>query len=331
MSETNKSQDKLNQIKTSLADLNTLLENEHKSKNEEIKKLEKKKQELLNVTKVLDVSLLPDVINLNVGGMKYQTTKAILTKIPGTYFHVMLSGELDIKPMAHKPNTYFIDRDGTLFRYVLNYFRDGEEKLNIPNEFRNQVETEFLYYGIKIKDQIKIEEEKPQKISTIIDQSLFKTINSWIDPNNTISFDLLYQGSLNAFTGQSFHSACDGRGPTITLIQTTDGCVFGGYNSQSWNSNGKLYGDDKCFIFTLVNKHGIKPTKYLPHPSKGFVYCNSSTGPCFGYNDIDIRGQKATQSFPDAYIDSTGKGKLTLTGSEKFMIQDYEVYQCLED
>ncbi|KAF2072647.1 hypothetical protein CYY_006049 [Polysphondylium violaceum] len=62
-----------------------------------------------------------------------------------------------------------------------------------------------------------------------------------------MGFELLYQASDNEFSASSFHSACDGKGATITLIETTLGCVFGGYNSQSWNSDGKwYYGDKKC-------------------------------------------------------------------------------------
>ncbi|KAF2075729.1 hypothetical protein CYY_002972 [Polysphondylium violaceum] len=157
-------------------------------------------------------------------------------------------------------------------------------------------------------------EEKPQpKISTIIDQSLFKTINSWIDPNKTISFDLLYQESLKAFTSDghysfsasSFHSACDGKGATITLIETTDGCVFGGYNSQSWNSNGKC--------------------------SKGsFVFGYSTYGPSFGNGsgcDIRITSSQVTQIFPTGYTDHIGYGKSTLTPLQTFTLKEIEVFR----
>ncbi|KAF2075739.1 hypothetical protein CYY_002982 [Polysphondylium violaceum] len=124
---------------------------------------------------------------------------------------------------------------------------------------------------------------------------------------------------------------CDLKGPTFIVIKTTDGDVFGGYNSQSWNSNVNFYGDNKCFIFTLVNKHGIKPSKYIPDSTKtNYIYSSyGSVGPSFGYDDIDIQGQKGIQSFPSTYIDTTGKGKLTLTPSKEFIIQDYEVYKCL--
>ncbi|KAF2075736.1 hypothetical protein CYY_002979 [Polysphondylium violaceum] len=192
----------------------------------------------------------------------------------------------------------------------------------------------------EIKEKLSVYEKAESKTpfknivleSKIIDYISFKTINDWIDNSKNYSFKIIYRASNNRFSTQSFHSACDGKGSTITLIEATDGCVFGGYNSQFWNSNGKWYGDNKCFIFTLVNKHGIKPTKYLPDPTKKcYVYCGSSTGPSFGFEDINILGQKGNQSFPCTYIDTTGKGISTLTPSKEFIIKDYEVYQCLED
>ncbi|KAF2071295.1 hypothetical protein CYY_007384 [Polysphondylium violaceum] len=77
---------------------------------QDITELLKRKDVLLDVTKVIDVSVIPDPITLNIGGFKHQTTKATLTKIPNSFFDLMLSGEIDIKPMTNKPNTYFIER-----------------------------------------------------------------------------------------------------------------------------------------------------------------------------------------------------------------------------
>ncbi|KAF2069068.1 hypothetical protein CYY_009615 [Polysphondylium violaceum] len=162
--------------------------------------------------------------------------------------------------------------------------------------------------------------------------SFFKIINNWIDDSKIIDFQLLYKASQEDFSGSSFHSACDGKGPTITLIETTDGCVFGGYNSQSWNSDGYWYGDDKCFIFTLVNKHGIKPTKYSPE-IENICYIGSvkDYGPIFGYGyDIGVGTVNGSrQAFPCTYADTTGKGKSTLTPRKYFIIQTIEIHKCI--
>jgi len=50
---------------------------------------------------------------------------------------------------------------------------------------------------------------------------------------------LLYQGSRDGFTVSTFHSKCDNKGPTITLVTVGEEIsnihIFGGYNSASWN------------------------------------------------------------------------------------------------
>jgi len=77
-------------------------------------------------------------IALNVGGVIYRTTLRILRSKPCTLLALMFSGDYDLVPMHQQSNTagaaeqqvkappmYFIDRNGKLFRYVLDYLRDG--------------------------------------------------------------------------------------------------------------------------------------------------------------------------------------------------------------
>ena len=35
--------------------------------------------------------------------------------------------------------------------------------------------------------------------------------------------------------GEAFHKCCDDKGPTLTIIKCTNGCIFGGYTTQSWS------------------------------------------------------------------------------------------------
>ncbi|KAF2075730.1 hypothetical protein CYY_002973 [Polysphondylium violaceum] len=58
--------------------------------------------------------------------------------------------------------------------------------------------------------------------------------------------------SENNFCPTSFHLECDDKGPTITLIETTDDCVFGGYNIQNWNSSGQWYGKGKSTLANIL-------------------------------------------------------------------------------
>ena len=43
--------------------------------------------------------------------------------------------------------------------------------------------------------------------------------------------------------------------------------------------------DDKAFIFTLKNPHGVKPTRYMKRKGgEPALFCHPALGPAFGYD-----------------------------------------------
>ena len=46
---------------------------------------------------------------------------------------------------------------------------------------------------------------------------------------------LLYRASENGPTSKAFHQCCDLKGPTLVVIKSTDGMIFGGFTTQSWS------------------------------------------------------------------------------------------------
>ncbi len=67
-----------------------------------------------------------DVVELNVGGQVYYTRHATLTSVPNSLLGKLFSTKKDISNDLAQDikGRYFIDRDGFLFRYVLDYLRD---------------------------------------------------------------------------------------------------------------------------------------------------------------------------------------------------------------
>ena len=54
---------------------------------------------------------------------------------------------------------------------------------------------------------------------------------------------LIYRASEHGYTAKSFHECCDDvNGPTLVIIKSSEGWIFGGYTTQSW-SGGGIYDD----------------------------------------------------------------------------------------
>ena len=64
-----------------------------------------------------------EIVSLNVGGTLFATSRQTLMKHPDSMLARMCNTEV---PVVKDPSgAYFIDRDPTLFRLILNYLRSG--------------------------------------------------------------------------------------------------------------------------------------------------------------------------------------------------------------
>eukprot|EP00002_Diphylleia_rotans_P002037 TRINITY_DN11242_c0_g1_i1.p1 TRINITY_DN11242_c0_g1~~TRINITY_DN11242_c0_g1_i1.p1 ORF type:complete len:204 (+),score=56.11 TRINITY_DN11242_c0_g1_i1:50-661(+) len=84
-------------------------------------------------------------IKLNVGGKMFATTVETLTRISDTFFSGFFKG--DFVCSIDEFGCYFIDRDGELFRYVLNYLRTGALHAS-QQDLLLQVRDEALFFQI---------------------------------------------------------------------------------------------------------------------------------------------------------------------------------------
>lgn len=145
---------------------------------------------------------------------------------------------------------------------------------------------------------------------------------------------LAYKATRDGFSSTDFYRCCDRKGPTLTVILSTSGHLFGGYTSINWETHDdwKWSVDKDAFLFTLINPHKILPTKYPINPnSRNAIGCKSGIGATFGNVDICVhsnsdQNSRSTVMFPTDYMDTTGKGRVTFTGSHYFKAVEIEVY-----
>jgi hypothetical protein len=74
---------------------------------------------------------LSDPVSLNVGGEIYTTTLDTLTRYQDSMLGAMFTGQ--ISTLRDKQGNVFIDRDGKVFRYILNFLRSSS--LDLPEGF----------------------------------------------------------------------------------------------------------------------------------------------------------------------------------------------------
>ena len=97
-------------------------------------------------------SVAMQVIDLNVGGTRYTTSHSTLTKYPKSMLGAMFSGRYSEEAMKHSDGSFFIDRDGTHFRHILNYLRDGENVIKFfprSPEALQELLHEAQYYQLE--------------------------------------------------------------------------------------------------------------------------------------------------------------------------------------
>jgi hypothetical protein len=161
-------------------------------------------------------------------------------------------------------------------------------------------------------------------------------------------FKLLWRGGRDGFGASKFHRRCNGHANTLTLIEDTDGNIFGGFTPVPWESREyDEYEDDnkmnkpdpslRSFLFTLKNPHNFPARKFaLKADHKDWaIDCDSSFGPHFCdisvYDNSNAYASSDTFNFGHRYANDTGlDGKTFFTGSYKFKAKEVEVFEITD-
>ena len=179
------------------------------------------------------------------------------------------------------------------------------------------------------------------KASTF-ERSKIVSNEQWFDLMSLCEFSpsdkwiLRYRASEDGFGARSFHSKCDGRSSSLTIIKTRGSSnIFGGYTNVAWGSSFKFKEDANAFIFSLVNKDN-RPVKMKASKPKCAIFSCRSYGPSFGVGDILIASNSNANkdSFSSLgssythpiYGEESEAANSFLAGSIRFRVKDIEVY-----
>lgn len=90
-------------------------------------------------------------VKLDVGGVYYTVSLNTLCKIKGSMLEAMFGGRFTIFSDKDGDNSsrVFIDRDGTLFAYILEFLRDGEVLVGPNDPLPEKIAREASYYGLE--------------------------------------------------------------------------------------------------------------------------------------------------------------------------------------
>ena len=186
--------------------------------------------------------------------------------------------------------------------YYLNSDEINKYKVEFP-KFKENVNSDIMkYYELNL-------------IETGIKKKQNKTIKK---------LTLLFRASRDGYSSSNFHSKCDGKVNTLILVETTNRRRFGGYTECQWDQNNSYKPGPYSFIFSFDNKK-----IYYSKNGSSSIYGYSDRGPAFGgghdfYICNGCNSSNSSENMGNCY-ENDGK-KYPLTGSNNFLVSDYEVY-----
>ena len=318
-----------------------------------------------------------NIIDIDNGNVKYKETrsdaderyenelKKILEELKGkkSYLYIIVQHGEGVAACCRylcniiKQNS-IQENNNKLYPNFLNMITGDNQ--NYCNSFCFKINTagdKISYYDeLCYKPEINIDSE------IVIYENYYKAkLIKWLkNPNNKIKNEnknikeikLIYRGTRDGFQAKKFHEKCDNKGETLTLIESQDNYIFGGYTEINWdstvwngnigeNNNARRNGKGNEFVFTLKNPHEIKPAKFNMKKSwlNHSICCDVNLGPIFGCNDIrienncNITNNRFTyydfQKGEYCFEDTTGHKRLLFTGKPSFLVQEIEVFQVI--
>ena len=173
-------------------------------------------------------------------------------------------------------------------------------------------------------NQIIEKKNSPILESNIINEEDKKIILNWI-PNRLISTELIFDTSRDGDSIDSFKNKCEGKCPTLVIVKTNTGIIFGGYATSAWRENGPIK-DHNSFVFSLNPQK-----KYnLTNPSSALYGYSYVIGLILQFGTCYFRIASCCTGNNNNYVSKTSyeNGLINVIGGDgKFIVSRMEIFK----
>ena len=166
--------------------------------------------------------------------------------------------------------------------------------------------------------------------SNILGENDKTLLISWL-PNKPSKIKLLFDTSRDGDYSSTFHDKCDGKCPTLVVIKSNTGYIFGGYVTSAWIANNSDIAAQNSFIFSLNQKQKYYASSQNNSIINGGTRENNKDKMMFriGCCDIQIRHNCMNNNQNKTNCDkfSVPSQNILNGGNANFTVANLEVYE----
>ena len=335
-------EEKKNKLKENikyLQDLSNNIENSINKIKEIIEKINEKKEEMkIKIQKIFTkirtaLNDREDELLLEVNSTYEDTFKNIdiknLKKLPNDIKISLEKGKLinDEKNWNDNKTLHSIINDCiNIEKNIKDIFSINDILKN--DKINNEIEINFSPENKELDDFIQNVKTFGKIISKnytyIINKNDFDLISSWIN-KNMINYELLYKATVDGDSIDDFTKKCENKGPTILIVKSQKGQIFGGYTEKNWTKNKSISSPDS-FLFNInIKKKFTSNNNGFIHIFTEFGYGSNTFFELQFYNNF-LSCNNFCRQLTD-YKKSYSKQYELTNGDNCFKVEEIEVFK----
>ena len=127
-----------------------------------------------------------------------------------------------------------------LWEYIITKTISEESLKQFGDDIDLLNDLDALHYGfdnlpLKISQMLLRNPSEYLPNTQIVDKQYDSYLREWI---GDCKWKLLFRASEHEYSTHSFHKYCNDQNPTLVIIKSTGGWIFGGYTTNNWEGTG---------------------------------------------------------------------------------------------